>query len=59
MTDVNVDPKLAKVLREHQIQGVIFLYRCVMGYQNMNNIGCILADEMGLGKTLQCITLVW
>jgi DNA repair and recombination protein RAD54B len=53
---VVVDPYLSRHLREHQREGVAFLYKCVMGrYFN----GCILADEMGLGKTLQCITLLW
>uniref|UniRef100_A0A1B6CFP3 Helicase ATP-binding domain-containing protein n=1 Tax=Clastoptera arizonana TaxID=38151 RepID=A0A1B6CFP3_9HEMI len=59
VTEVSVDPKLTRVLREHQRQGVIFIYRCVMGYQDKSYVGSILADEMGLGKTLQCITLIW
>ncbi len=54
-----VDPLLCKHLRPHQREGVLFLYRCVMGFSVANMYGAILADEMGLGKTLQCITLVW
>jgi DNA repair and recombination RAD54-like protein len=56
---VVIDPRLAKVLRPHQIEGVKFLYRCTTGLIDEKAYGCIMADEMGLGKTLQCITLMW
>lgn len=56
---VVIDPRLAKVLRPHQIEGVKFLYRCTTGLIDPRASGCIMADEMGLGKTLQCITLMW
>ena len=56
---VVIDPKLAKVLRPHQVEGVKFLYRCVTGLIDTKANGCIMADEMGLGKTLQCIALMW
>ena len=56
---VVIDPRLAKVLRPHQVEGVKFLYRCVTGLIDANANGCIMADEMGLGKTLQCIALMW
>lgn len=56
---VVIDPRLAKVLRPHQIEGVKFLYQCTTGMIDENANGCIMADEMGLGKTLQCITLMW
>ncbi|KAK5015452.1 DNA-dependent ATPase protein rad54 [Cryomyces antarcticus] len=56
---VVIDPRLAKVLRPHQVEGVKFLYRCTTGLLDPNAEGCIMADEMGLGKTLQCITLMW
>ncbi|QUC19619.1 uncharacterized protein UV8b_03860 [Ustilaginoidea virens] len=56
---VVLDPKLAKILRPHQVEGVKFMYRCVTGMIENNANGCIMADEMGLGKTLQCITLMW
>ena len=56
---VVIDPRLAKVLRPHQIEGVKFLYRCVTGMIDEKANGCIMADEMGLGKTLQCIALMW
>lgn len=56
---VVIDPRLAKVLRPHQIEGVKFMYKCVTGMIEDKANGCIMADEMGLGKTLQCITLMW
>lgn len=56
---VVLDPKLAKTLRPHQVEGVKFMYRCVTGMIEEKANGCIMADEMGLGKTLQCITLMW
>lgn len=56
---VVIDPRLTKVLRPHQVEGVKFLYRCTTGLINPSAHGCIMADEMGLGKTLQCITLLW
>ena len=57
--DVVVDPLLTKHLRPHQVEGVKFLYECVMGMRDFVGQGAILADDMGLGKTLQTITLLW
>ncbi|KAI4144617.1 MAG: hypothetical protein LQ340_006584, partial [Diploschistes diacapsis] len=57
--DVVVDPLLSKHLREHQRDGVRFLYDCVMDIKDFGGQGAILADEMGLGKTLQTIALLW
>lgn len=59
IVDVVVDPLLTKSLRQHQREGVKFLYECVMGMRSFNGQGAILADDMGLGKTLQTITLLW
>ncbi|KAI0797951.1 DNA repair protein, SNF2 family [Abortiporus biennis] len=56
---VVIDPRLTKVLRPHQVEGVKFLYKCTTGMVVENQYGCIMADEMGLGKTLQCIGLLW
>lgn len=56
---VVIDPKLAKILRPHQREGIRFLYRCTAGLVHPKAKGCIMADEMGLGKTLQCLTLMW
>lgn len=59
VVDVVVDPLLCGKLREHQREGVKFLYECVMGMRQHSGEGAILADEMGLGKTLQVIALLW
>lgn len=57
IVDVVLDPQIAKKLRPHQIEGVKFMYECVMGYRGEGQ-GCILADDMGLGKTIQSIALI-
>lgn len=59
VVDVVVDPLLTQHLREHQREGVKFMYECVMGMRDFGGQGAILADEMGLGKTLQTIALLW
>ena len=59
IVDVVVDPLLTQHLREHQREGVKFMYECVMGMREFDGQGAILADEMGLGKTLQTIALLW
>ena len=59
VVEVVVDPLLTKHLREHQREGVKFMYECVMGMRDFDGQGAILADEMGLGKTLQTIALLW
>lgn len=59
IVDVVLDPFLGRVLREHQREGVKFMYECVMGMRDFNGQGALLADEMGLGKTLQTIALLW
>ena len=59
LVDVVVDPLLSKHLRDHQREGVKFLYECVMDIRDFGGQGAVLADEMGLGKTLQTITLLW
>ncbi|KAL3425576.1 DNA repair and recombination protein rad54 [Phlyctema vagabunda] len=59
VVDVVIDPFLNQHLREHQREGVKFLYECVMGMREFNGQGAVLADEMGLGKTLQTIALLW
>jgi DNA repair and recombination protein RAD54B len=59
IVDVVIDPFLSQHLRQHQREGVKFLYECCMGMRRYAGDGAILADEMGLGKTLQTITLLW
>ncbi|GAA5889055.1 hypothetical protein JCM6882_009730 [Rhodosporidiobolus microsporus] len=58
VVDVVVDPIIGDKLREHQKEGVRFMYECVMGMRTAGQ-GCILADDMGLGKTIQSIALIW
>ena len=59
VVDVLVDPIICQHLREHQREGVKFLYECTIGLRDFDGQGAILADEMGLGKTLQTIALLW
>lgn len=59
IVDVVVDPIICQHLREHQREGVKFLYECTTGLRDFDGQGAILADEMGLGKTLQTIALLW
>ena len=46
-----VEQFLSKQLRDHQRQGVQFLYDAVMGISSKGYEGCILADEV---RTLKC-----
>ncbi|XP_050421468.1 DNA repair and recombination protein RAD54B-like isoform X2 [Adelges cooleyi] len=59
VTPVALESFLAKCLRPHQREGIIFLYCCVVGLKHPDYFGAILADEMGLGKTIQTISLIW
>jgi DNA repair and recombination protein RAD54B len=43
---VVLDPLLKRKLHAHQLDGVRFLYDCVMGQRSSTVHGCILADEM-------------
>ncbi|KAJ8660976.1 hypothetical protein O0I10_003198 [Lichtheimia ornata] len=49
-----IHPLLAPKLKRHQIDGVTFIWKQIVGYMH----GCILAHTMGLGKTLQTITFI-
>lgn len=53
---VVIDPRLCKVLRPHQVEGVKFLYRASTGMIAQGAHGCIMADEMGLGKTVSVLS---
>lgn len=55
---VVIDPRLSKVLRPHQVEGVKFLYKATTGMIAEGAYGCIMADEMGLGKTVSFCTFV-
>jgi hypothetical protein len=56
-TPVFLEPTFNRLLREHQREGLRFLWMCAEGRQHQGR-GAILADEMGLGKTLQCLVLI-
>ncbi|CRG98494.1 DNA repair protein RAD54, putative [Plasmodium relictum] len=56
---IQVDPILAQHLREHQREGVQFIFECLMNLKDEKISGCILADDMGLGKTLQSISVLY
>ena len=59
MKPVTIHHCLGTFLREHQIEGVKFLFECCTGLRDFEGSGCILADDMGLGKTLQSISLLF
>ena len=56
---VQIEPIVGKYLRDHQREGLQFLFECVANLRNYNGCGCILADDMGLGKTLQSVCLIY
>ena len=54
-----IDENIAPKLKEHQIEGIQFMWRELTASGEDGGQGCILAHTMGLGKTLQTIaTLV-
>lgn len=59
---IEVHPKLVDKLKNHQKEGIQFMYDNCYGnvddVKEDNGSGCILAHCMGLGKTLQLITLI-
>ena len=50
---VYVHDHIANAIKDHQIEGVRFMWNQVLARQ-----GCLLAHTMGLGKTMQVITLL-
>lgn len=42
---VVIDPRLAKILRPHQVEGVKFMYKCVTGMIDEKANGCIMAGK--------------
>ncbi|XP_013408258.1 transcriptional regulator ATRX [Lingula anatina] len=59
---IEVNSKLAKKLKPHQVEAVEFQWDCCIEtldtLKKEEGSGCILAHCMGLGKTLSAITLV-
>ncbi|XP_044729056.1 transcriptional regulator ATRX-like isoform X2 [Chrysoperla carnea] len=60
---IQVHPELFKVLKDHQKEGVKFMwdscYESIDLISNSRGSGCVLAHCMGLGKTLQVVTLLY
>lgn len=52
---VYVHPHIAPRIKDHQIDGVRFMWDQLLSESNQ---GCLLAHTMGLGKTMQVITLL-
>ncbi|KAL1431369.1 hypothetical protein MTO96_014222 [Rhipicephalus appendiculatus] len=61
---VQVNEKLVKFMKPHQVKGVKFIYDCVIESLDMlkkdpeKGSGCILAHCMGLGKSFQVISFL-
>lgn len=56
---VFINETTCKVLKEHQVDGVRFLWREIVREQDDSQAaGCLLSHTMGLGKTMQVITLL-
>lgn len=51
---VVIDPKLAKILRPHQVEGVKFLYRCVTGLVMKDFLDQQLASQSSNINFLEC-----
>ncbi|SPN98364.1 uncharacterized protein DNG_01409 [Cephalotrichum gorgonifer] len=48
----------ARLIKDHQIDGVRFLWNRIIANRDMDRQGCVLAHSMGLGKSMQVITLL-
>lgn len=55
---VVIDPKLGRILRPHQIEGVKFLYKACTEKIAAGAMGCIMADEMGLDESAFVLILL-
>lgn len=53
--DVVVDDIVGQYLRQHQREGVGFVFNCTHGLVGEGINGCILADDMGLGGSSQSL----
>lgn len=48
----------ARLIKDHQIEGVRFLWNRVIANRDVVRHGCVLAHSMGLGKSMQVITFL-
>lgn len=55
---VYVFPTIAKRMKQHQIDGVRFLWRELTNRGAGEGQGCLLAHTMGLGKTMQTLAVL-
>ena len=55
--NVFVPPILAKWLRPHQREGVLFMYQCVMGLKDYGGQGCILKSNTWEGLPGRGVTM--
>ncbi|KAI2639781.1 P-loop containing nucleoside triphosphate hydrolase protein [Hypomontagnella submonticulosa] len=59
---VYVNPEIAQRIKEHQVDGVRFMWDRIVGSKEQNRQlegqGCLLAHTMGLGKSMQVVTLL-
>ncbi|XWW96970.1 hypothetical protein V2A60_004950 [Cordyceps javanica] len=54
---IYVHPEISPRIKDHQIEGVRFLWSNIVRDQSVRQ-GCLLAHTMGLGKTMQTITFL-
>ncbi|KAJ1921046.1 hypothetical protein H4219_000904 [Mycoemilia scoparia] len=62
ISEIYIPEFLGKVLKEHQIEGIRFMWKNIVMFNtgdSISNHGCVLAHSMGLGKTLQIITFIF
>lgn len=55
---VVIDPKLGRILRPHQVEGVKFLYQACSEKIAPGAMGCIMADEMGLDECYSSFRMI-
>ncbi|UNI14179.1 hypothetical protein JDV02_000836 [Purpureocillium takamizusanense] len=53
-----INDETAKRIKDHQIEGVRFMWNQIILQDDNQRQGCLLAHTMGLGKTMQVITFL-
>lgn len=59
LVDVVVDPVICQHLRDHQRQGVTFMYECVMDLKDYGGEGVLLADESKYSVVFSLYSLLY